>query len=136
MLVKDDEILNSPPKKKPKSDDFFDFMSPVSKTQRKRNILGAVNELETYLEESCQEMDTNPLDYWKIGLPRLRNLVNVYTSFSNRNDSVYTVFPDLFFSLCKSVKSPIYFLKKTLKNVPCANIQNCLVGCCDRTHFK
>ena len=67
VSVQDNEILNYPPKKKPTSDDFFDFMSPpVSKTHRKRNISGAVNELETYLEESCQEMDTNPLDYWEI----------------------------------------------------------------------
>ena len=75
MSVQDDKILNSPPKKKPRSDDFFDFMSPVSKTQRKRNISGAVNELETYL----QEMDTNPLDYWKINYinyPTLAKLVN------------------------------------------------------------
>ena len=35
----------------------------------------------------------------------------------------------------RSVKSLIFFLKKSsLKNVPCANIQNCLVRCCDRTH--
>ena len=72
-----------------------------------------------------------------VGLPRLRNLVNVYTSSSNRNGSVYMELPDLIFSLCRSVKSPIFFLKKTLlKNERCANIRNCLVGCCDRTHFK
>ena len=53
VSVQDDEILNSPPKKKPRSDDFFDFMSPLSKSQRKRNISGTVNELETYLQESC-----------------------------------------------------------------------------------
>ena len=79
VSVQDDEILNSPPKKKPRSDDFFDFMSPVSKTHKKRNISGAVNELETYLEESCQEMDTNPLDYWKINYinyPTLAKLAN------------------------------------------------------------
>ena len=79
VSVQDDEILNSPPKKKPRSDDFFDFMSPVSKPHRKRNISGAVNELETYLEESCQEMDTNPLDYWKINYinyPTLAKLAN------------------------------------------------------------
>ena len=33
----------------------------------------------------------------KLGLPRLQNLVNVYTSSSNRNDSVYTELPDLIF---------------------------------------
>ena len=26
--------------------------------------------------------------------------------------------------------------KNYLKNLPCANIRNCLDGCCDRTHFK
>ena len=36
----------------------------------------------------------------------------------------------LIFSLCSSVKSPIFSLKKTLKNIPCANIQKLfLVGC-------
>ena len=79
MSVQDEKILNSPPKKKPRSDDFFGFMSPVSKTHRKHNISGAVNEPETYLEESCQEMDTNPLDYWKINYinyPTLAKLAN------------------------------------------------------------
>ena len=32
-----------------------------------------------------------------LGLPRLRNLVNVYTSSNNRNNSVYTELPDLIF---------------------------------------
>ena len=32
-----------------------------------------------------------------IGLPRLRNLVNVYTSSNNGNDSVYMELPDLIF---------------------------------------
>ena len=63
----------------------------------------------------------------------LRNLVKVYTSSNNRNDSVYTELPDLIFSLCRSVKSLIFLLEKL---EPCAYIQNCLVGCCDRTHFK
>ena len=59
--------FNSPTKNTPRSDDdFFDLISPVSRTYQKRNISGAVNELETYLQESCQEMDTYPLDYWKI----------------------------------------------------------------------
>ena len=54
-------------------------MSPVSRTHRKCTISGAVNELETYLEESCQEMDTNPLDYLKINYidyPTLAKLAN------------------------------------------------------------
>ena len=54
-------------------------MSPVSKTHRKRNISGAVIELETYLQESCQEMDTYPLDCWKINYinyPTLAKLAN------------------------------------------------------------
>ena len=34
---------------------------------------------------------------WVVGLPCLRNLVNVYKSSSNRNDSVYTELPDLIF---------------------------------------
>ena len=29
VSVQDDEILNSPPKKKPRSDNFFDFMRPT-----------------------------------------------------------------------------------------------------------
>ena len=47
-----------------------------------------------------------------IGLPRLRNLINVYMSSNNRNDSVYTELPDLIFSLCRSVKSLIFLLEK------------------------
>ena len=43
-----------------------------------------------------------------------------YTSSNNRNDSVSTELPDLIFSLCRSVKSLIFFLEKL---VPCANIQ-------------
>ena len=35
----------------------------------------------------------------EVGLPRLRNLVNVYTSSTNRNDPVYTELPDLIFSI-------------------------------------
>ena len=79
VSVQDDVILNSPPKKKPRSDDFFIFMSSVSKTHSKCNISGAVNALETYLQEPCQEMDTNPLDYWKmnfINYPELAKLAN------------------------------------------------------------
>ena len=73
-----------------------------------------------------------------LGLPRLRNFVNVYTNSRNRNDSVYTQLPYWFlFHYSSSVKSPIFFLKKSsLKNVPCANIRNCLVRRWDRTHFK
>ena len=79
VSVQDYEILNSLPKKKPRSDDIFNFMSPVSKTQRNHNISGAVNELETYLQEPYQEMDTNPLNYWKINYinyPTLTKLAN------------------------------------------------------------
>ena len=32
-----------------------------------------------------------------LGLPRLLNLVNIYTSPSNRNHTVYTKLPDYFF---------------------------------------
>ena len=45
------------------------------------------------------------------------NLVNIYMSSSNRNDSVYTELPDLIFLSCRSVKSQIFFLKNSLKNV-------------------
>ena len=31
--------------------------------------------------------------------PRLQNFVNVYTNSRNRNDSIYTKLPDLFFLL-------------------------------------
>ena len=54
-------------------------MSPVSKTHRKHNISGTVNELETYFQELGQEMDTYPLDYWKINYinyPTLAKLAN------------------------------------------------------------
>ena len=61
-----------------------------------------------------------------IGLPRLGNLVNVYTSSNNRNDAVHMLLPDHdFFPLCSSVKSPIFPIKNPLKNEPCANIRNC-----------
>ena len=72
-----------------------------------------------------------------LGLPRLRNLVNVYTSSSNRNAYVYTELPDLILFIMQIGKIADIFPKKTLlKNLPCQNIRNCLVGCCDRTHFK
>ena len=58
----------------------------------------------------------NYIFYFKLGLPRLRNLVNVYTSSSNRSDRIYTSLPDcFFFSLCNSVKSPIFSLKTLWK---------------------
>ena len=51
-----------------------------------------------------------------MGLPRLRNLVNVYMSSNNPNDSVYMELPDLiFFSLCRSVKLLIFFLEKLVR---------------------
>ena len=68
-----------------------------------------------------------------VGLPRLQNLVNVYTSSNYGNDSVYTELPDLFFFTMQIGKIAHIFPKKLL---PCANIRNSLVGCCDRTHFK
>ena len=67
-----------------------------------------------------------------VGLPRLRNLVNVYTSSSKRNNSIYTKLPDRFFSLCRSVNSQIFFLKKKLS----ANTRNWLVGCCDDCNIR
>ena len=71
-----------------------------------------------------------------VGLPHLRNLVNVYLSSSNRNDSIYTEFPDLIFLIRQISKITLFFLKNSLKNVLCAKGRNCLVGCCDRIHFK
>ena len=68
-----------------------------------------------------------------VGLPCLQNLVNVYTSSSTRNDSVYTELPDLIFFIMQISKIADIFLEKL---VPCVNIRNCLVGYCDRTHFK
>ena len=79
VSVQEDEALSPPPKKKQKTDDFFDFMSPVPRTPRKRNISGAVNELDSYLQEPCEEMDSDPLDYWKINhiqYPTLARLAN------------------------------------------------------------
>ena len=37
-------------------------------------------------------------------LPGLRNLVNVYTSSNNRNDSIYTELPDLIFFIMQMGK--------------------------------
>ena len=48
-----------------------------------------------------------------VGLPRLRNLVNVYTSSINRNDTVYTELPDLIFSIMQIGKIADIFPKKT-----------------------
>ena len=48
-----------------------------------------------------------------VGLPRLRNLVNVYTSSTNRNDPVYTELPDLIFFIMQIGKIADIFLKKT-----------------------
>ena len=39
MSVQDNEILNSPPKKKQRPDDFFDFMSSGSKSERSTTFL-------------------------------------------------------------------------------------------------
>ena len=73
-----------------------------------------------------------------VGLPRLRNLVNVYTSLITETMPFTHYFQIDFFPLCSSVKSPIFLTKKTpLKNVPCAIIRKLfLVGCCDRTHIN
>ena len=79
VSVQEDEALSPPPKKKQKTDDFFDFMSPVPRTPRKQNISGAVNELDSYLQEPCEEMDSDPLDYWKVNhiqYPTLARLAN------------------------------------------------------------
>ena len=46
-----------------------------------------------------------------VGLPHLQTLVNINRSYSNQNNSVYTKLPDRFLSLCRSVKSQIFFLK-------------------------
>ena len=58
-----------------------------------------------------------------IGLPCLCYLVNVYTSSSNPHNSVYAELPGLIFSLCRSVKLPILFIKNLFENVTCANIR-------------
>ena len=58
----------------------------------------------------------------QLGLPYLRNLVNNYTSSSNRKDSVYTEIQDLIFFIMQIGKIADIFHKKLLKNVPCANI--------------
>ena len=39
-----------------------------------------------------------------LGLPPLRNVVNVYMSSNNRNDSLYTELPDLIFFIMLIVK--------------------------------
>ena len=58
-----------------------------------------------------------------LGLPRLRNLVNVYTSSTNQNNPVYTELLDLIIFMMQIGKIANIFPKKnSLKNVPCANI--------------
>ena len=52
-----------------------------------------------------------------LGLPCLQNLVNVYTSSSNRNDSVCTELPDLIFSLGRSVKAQYFFSLKLFRKM-------------------
>ena len=39
------------------------------------------------------DMSTREKDDQQVGLPRLRNFVNVYANSRNRNDSVYTQLP-------------------------------------------
>ena len=52
------------------------------------------------------------LVYRAIGLPRLRNLVNVYTSSTNRNDPVYRELQDLIFFTMQIGKIADIFHKK------------------------
>ena len=47
-----------------------------------------------------------------LGLPGLRNLVNVYTSSTNRNDPVYKVLQDFIFFILQISKIADIFLKK------------------------
>ena len=70
-------------------------------------LLRLKQSLGTEIHHNLENSTCDPL----VGLPRLRNLVNVYTSSNNRNDSIYTELPDLNFSLCRSEKSPIFFLE-------------------------
>ena len=44
-----------------------------------------------------------------LGLSRLQNLVNIYTSFNNRNDSIYTEHSDLIFFMMQIGKIPDIF---------------------------
>ena len=48
-----------------------------------------------------------------LGLPRLRNLVNVYTSSTNRNNPVYTKLPDMIIFMMQIGKIADIFPKKT-----------------------
>ena len=41
---------------------------------------------------------------WDVGLPRLRNLVDVYTSSNNQDYFVYTALPDLIFFIMQISK--------------------------------
>ena len=54
-------------------------------------------------------LPTYPKFCWYVGLPRLRNFVNVYTNSRNRNDSVYTQLPYCIFSLSQIGKNHQYF---------------------------
>ena len=49
----------------------------------------------------------------RVGLPCLQNLVNVYMSSNNRNDSAYTEVPDLCFFIMQIGKIADIFPKKT-----------------------
>ena len=68
---------------------------------------------------------TPRLPLMQVGLPRLRNFANVYTSASNRNDSICTYLQDWIFFVMQIDKIANIFPKNHLKNVTCANIQNC-----------
>ena len=72
-----------------------------------------------------------------VGLPRLRNLVDVYMSSSNRNDSVYTELPDLIFFIRQISKIAIFFLKKALlKNVLVRKLEIVWLGIVIELIFK
>ena len=93
--------------------------------QCRDGVLFSVLSCTLYLEKF---MSTLP-----VRLPCLRNSVNVYMSSNNRNDSAYTEVPVLCFFIMQIGKiADIFPKKKTSENVPCANIRNCLIGCCAR----
>ena len=81
-MNENDEDTFSPPAKKIKSDDFFDFMPTTPKITR--HFSGKIDEIAGYLSESCIEMSENPLEYWKINCdkyPYLSKLACRYYQF-------------------------------------------------------
>ena len=71
-----------------------------------------------------------------VGLPRLRTLVNVYTSSSNRNDSFYTDLPDLIFFIRQISKITDIMQKHEAVPFTCINVAALVMGTKKKTHLN